>query len=163
VGIIWLARSDAGLVAVQLGGDEARLQAALARRGRGPSRCNPVALADDMAAFRAWLAGDGTPLQMDLDLGGLPAFTTRVLQALRKVPAGATCSYGELARTVGSPGAARAIGQVMNRNPLPIVIPCHRVVARDGIGGFGGGLAAKRALLQLEGVTRFSAPAAPAG
>ena len=71
---------------------------------------------------------------------------------MARIPYGETASYGELARRIGAPGAARAIGGACNRNPLPLVIPCHRVVASDGtIGGYGGGLDTKRRLLALEG------------
>jgi len=72
------------------------------------------------------------------------------MQELMKVPAGSTVTYGELAARAGSPGAARAVGNVMATNPMPLLVPCHRVVATDGLGGFTGGLAVKRALLRLE-------------
>ncbi len=160
LGTIWLARSAKGLLQVQVGGDEAQLLTQLDRRRAGGSRLDPEALEADITALTSWLDGEVGALDMPLDLDGLPDFTRRVLSELRRVPRGVTCSYGELASKVGSPGAARAIGQVMNRNPLPIVIPCHRVVASDGIGGFGCGLDAKRALLKIEGVTRFNAPSA---
>jgi methylated-DNA-[protein]-cysteine S-methyltransferase len=87
-----------------------------------------------------------------LDLRHLPVFTTQVLRALVNIPAGQLTTYGRLAATVGSPGASRAVGGAVGRNPIPIIVPCHRVVASNGIGGFGLGLACKRALLALEGV-----------
>jgi methylated-DNA-[protein]-cysteine S-methyltransferase len=87
---------------------------------------------------------------LDWSLAGAP-FRRRVLGELAKVRFGHTLSYGELARRAGSPGAARAVGGVMAKNPLPLVVPCHRVLATGGkIGGFTGGLALKRALLALE-------------
>jgi len=78
-----------------------------------------------------------------------------VLTTLREaVPPGATISYGELAELVGHPGAARAVGTTMATNPVPIILPCHRVLASDGtLGGYGGGLDMKRELLGIEGVT----------
>ena len=89
--------------------------------------------------FTLALAPDATPFQAD------------VLRALRAIPYGETRSYGDVARSIGRPGAARAVGGANARNPLPIVIPCHRVVGTDGeLTGFGGGLAAKRHLLRLE-------------
>jgi len=89
------------------------------------------------------------PLAIDL-----PAFTARVLAEVEGIPWGSVRSYGEVATLVGSPGAARAVGQAMGKNPLPIVIPCHRVVAAGGkIGGFGGGMKWKRWLLGREGVS----------
>lgn len=87
-----------------------------------------------------------------LDLDHSTPFLRAVWQATREIPRGETRSYGWLAQRVGHPGAARAVGQAMRLNPLPIVIPCHRVVASDGgLGGYGGGLDLKRRLLRLEG------------
>jgi methylated-DNA-[protein]-cysteine S-methyltransferase len=80
-------------------------------------------------------------------------FNGRVLSALIKVPHGCTISYQELARKSGHPNACRAVGNVMARNPLPIFIPCHRVIKADGsLGCFGGGVGLKRRLLEMEGV-----------
>jgi methylated-DNA-[protein]-cysteine S-methyltransferase len=84
------------------------------------------------------------------DYTGMTPFRKKVIQELRKVPAGATVTYGELASIAGSPGAARAVGNVMATNPVPLFVPCHRVVATDGLGGFTGGLDVKRSLLRLE-------------
>ena len=89
---------------------------------------------------------------LSLDLRGLPAFTLSVLRELAHVPYGATTTYGALAGKVGHPRAARAVGTVMNRNRIPIVLPCHRVVGADGsLVGYGGGLDRKVKLLELEG------------
>jgi len=75
-----------------------------------------------------------------------------VWELTRAIPRGHTRAYGEIAREVGSPGAARAVGQSMARNPWPVVVPCHRVVASDGsLTGFGGGLVMKRRMLEMEG------------
>ena len=80
-------------------------------------------------------------------------FQLRVWNALRSIPYGAVRNYADIARAIGQPGAARAVGQANGCNPLPIVIPCHRVIASDGtIGGYSGGLAIKHRLLALEGV-----------
>jgi len=114
---------------------------------------------DDLLAglagdFRRYVAGrpvdfTGHPI----DLTGRPPFHRRALLAARRIPYGQVCTYGWLAKQVGSPRAARAAGQAMAANPLPLVIPCHRVVGAGGaLTGFGGGLALKRALLQLEGI-----------
>jgi methylated-DNA-[protein]-cysteine S-methyltransferase len=90
---------------------------------------------------------------LSLDLRGLPPFTVSVLDALAEVPFGETTTYGALAARVGRPKAARAVGTVMNRNRIPIVLPCHRVVGATGdLVGYGGGLDRKVALLELEGV-----------
>jgi methylated-DNA-[protein]-cysteine S-methyltransferase len=88
-----------------------------------------------------------------VDLDGQPEFVTKVLLECREVPYGAVVTYGELARRAGSEKAFRAVGNAMAANPIPIVIPCHRVVASNGrIGGFSAGIDWKRRLLTLEGV-----------
>jgi methylated-DNA-[protein]-cysteine S-methyltransferase len=88
-----------------------------------------------------------------LDIGYFSLFTRRVLRAAFRVPYGKVATYGQLARKAGSPGASRAVGQVMAKNPVPIVIPCHRVIGSDGsLTGFGGGLGLKKRLLEKEGV-----------
>lgn len=81
------------------------------------------------------------------------AFQQRVWEALRGIPFGALRNYGDIARAIGKPGASRAVGQANGSNPLPIVVPCHRVIASDGsIGGYTGGLAVKHRLLAIEGI-----------
>ncbi len=98
-----------------------------------------------------YMAGRRRQFDVPLDLRGLSEFARRVLELCRQIPYGATASYGEIARKAGRAGAARAVGRVMARNPVPILVPCHRVVRADGaLGGFGAGLAAKRELLALE-------------
>ena len=90
---------------------------------------------------------------VSVDISALPAFTRRTLVACATIPWGAVVSYGQLAAQIGAPRAARAVGQAMGRNPVPILIPCHRVIAAEGsLGGYGAGLALKKRLLQLEGV-----------
>jgi methylated-DNA-[protein]-cysteine S-methyltransferase len=105
-----------------------------------------------LAELRAFAEGRCLAFTVALDLRHLPPFTERVLRALLKVPAGELTTYGRLAAKAGSPGAARAVGGAVGRNPIPIIVPCHRVVASNGIGGFGLGLDCKRTLLALEGV-----------
>ena len=84
-------------------------------------------------------------LPLDLRLKG---FTRRVLEEVSRIPYGETATYGEVARRVGSPRAARAVGGAVGANPIPIIIPCHRVIAAGGkLGGFGGGVALKKKLL----------------
>ena len=86
-----------------------------------------------------------------LDLRGTP-FRLRVWQALREIPRGQVRTYGEIARALGAPGASRAVGGANGANPIPVVVPCHRVVARTGLGGFSGPMEWKQGLLMLEGV-----------
>jgi methylated-DNA-[protein]-cysteine S-methyltransferase len=85
------------------------------------------------------------------DLEGMTPFQRSVLEAISRIPAGETMTYGEVAAVAGKPGAARAVGNVMAHNPIPLMLPCHRVVASNGLGGFTGGLEVKRKLLKLEG------------
>jgi methylated-DNA-[protein]-cysteine S-methyltransferase len=105
----------------------------------------------------ASLRGEADDLaDVPLDLDALPRFRREVLEVVRTIPAGETLSYGDVAAAVGSPGAARAVGQALGQNPFPIVIPCHRVLAAGGrIGGFTaeGGTTVKAKLLAVEGVT----------
>ena len=89
---------------------------------------------------------------LSLDLRGLPQFTVSVLGELAKVPYGHTATYRDLAERVGNPNASRAVGTVMNRNRIPIVLPCHRIVGTSGnLVGYAGGLELKERLLRLEG------------
>lgn len=104
-------------------------------------------------AMRAYLAGQPIPLELPVDLSAMPEFTRRVLLACRQIPFGTTMSYGELAALIGQPKAARAVGQALGRNPIPVIIPCHRVIGCGGsLTGFGGGLEWKRNLLEHEGI-----------
>jgi methylated-DNA-[protein]-cysteine S-methyltransferase len=98
-----------------------------------------------------YFEGKRRDFDLPLDLRVAP-FHQAVLQELARVPYGETDTYGSLARKAGRPGAARAVGVVMNRNPIPIVLPCHRIVGANGsLVGYAGGLDVKRHLLQLEG------------
>lgn len=88
----------------------------------------------------------------EADLSGLTVFEKEVLRVTSGIPAGKTLRYSQVASLAGRPGAARAVGNALSKNPVPIIIPCHRVVASNGPGGFTGGLDIKLRLLQLEGV-----------
>jgi methylated-DNA-[protein]-cysteine S-methyltransferase len=101
-----------------------------------------------------YLRGQKVDFEAEVDLSGEPEFTRRVLSLLMEVPHGQLTSYGRLARKLGYKSAGRAVGQAVGRNPIPIVIPCHRVIREDGtIGGFSMGLKIKERLLAIEGVT----------
>ena len=118
-------------------------------------------LAHVLGRLQAYVAGDGAALtDLPIDLRGRPAWDRQVLEAVRGIGPGATASYGEVARMIGRPGAGRAVGGAVGRNPIGLVIPCHRVIAGDGtLGGYGGGwwggraagLQLKRELLAHEG------------
>jgi methylated-DNA-[protein]-cysteine S-methyltransferase len=106
------------------------------------------------AQLDAYFAGELEAFDLELTPSGTP-FQLQVWNALRAIPYGATASYGEIARAVGQPGAARAVGGANNRNPISIVIPCHRVIGSSGsLTGYGGGLDRKRQLLALESGAR---------
>ena len=96
--------------------------------------------------------------KLPLDLSAFPAFTAAVLRAASRIPYGQVRTYAQLACLVGRPRAARAVGQAMKRNPIPIVIPCHRVVAANGLGGYSAGLHWKRRLLHLERIRECPHP-----
>jgi methylated-DNA-[protein]-cysteine S-methyltransferase len=99
-----------------------------------------------------YFEGGRREFALAVDLGAVPEFQRRVLEELRRVPYGATDTYGGLARRIGRPRAARAVGGALNRNPIPIVVPCHRIVGASGsLVGYAGGLARKEQLLALEG------------
>ncbi len=99
-----------------------------------------------------YLAGRRQEFDLDLDVRAVPEYHKRVLAELTRVGYGETTTYGALAAKTGNPRAARAIGTVMNRNPIPIVLPCHRVIGANGsLTGYGGGLERKEQLLRLEG------------
>ncbi len=122
-----------------------------ARRGRPTPGAAPDAVLQRASAqLGEYFAGGRTSFDLPLRAAGTP-FEQRVWEQLRVIPYGETTSYGELARRVGEPGAARAVGRANGRNPIPVIVPCHRVIGADGsLTGFGGGLECKRALLDLE-------------
>ncbi|MFI9174908.1 methylated-DNA--[protein]-cysteine S-methyltransferase [Streptomyces lincolnensis] len=111
-------------------------------------------LAEAIRQLETYFAGERRAFELPLDWSLISGFNRQVLRELASgVPYGSVVGYGDLAGRVGQPGAAQAVGMAMGANPLPVVVPCHRVVESDGgIGGFGGGLETKRKLLALEGV-----------
>jgi methylated-DNA-[protein]-cysteine S-methyltransferase len=113
-------------------------------------RRDPPAFASARAQLLAYFAGELTGFDLPLAPRGSP-FQLGVWAELRRIPYGTTISYGELAARIGEPSAARAVGAANGQNPLPIVVPCHRVIGADGsLTGFGGGLATKKFLLEHE-------------
>ncbi len=105
------------------------------------------------SAIIAYLAGKARNFDLPLDLEGRTPFQMKVWAVLQTIPYGRVRSYGWVARKVGKPRAARAVGAACGANPVPLLVPCHRVVASDGsLGGFSGGLSNKKRLLRLEGI-----------
>lgn len=119
-----------------------------------PSRegweADDTAFSDAADQLSAYFAGERTEFDLELDMVGTQ-FQRRVWEALQTIPYGETCSYGEIARQIGSPSASRAVGLANGHNPIGIIVPCHRVIGANGsLTGYGGGLDRKRALLELE-------------
>ena len=153
LGPVLLAASEAGLAGLWFQGQRHDPQAAwrgLGHQGRWAS--HPV-LFEAQQQIEEYFDGRRLVFHVPLDLSHSTPFQREVLQALCQVPAGKTIGYGELARRVGAAGAARAVGMVVGRNPISIIVPCHRVVgAKGGLTGYAGGLDRKRALLEIEGI-----------
>jgi methylated-DNA-[protein]-cysteine S-methyltransferase len=165
-----VAATDRGVVAIEWLTTDAAFAAGLARRlgvtvepasDAGPDDARRVHLDHAIAALESLLAGTPTRAEVAFDLADRPTWDRRVLDAVTGVPWGRTATYGEIARRIGAPRAARAVGGALGRNPISLLIPCHRVIAGDGtIGGYGGDawgsreerLAIKRALLAREGI-----------
>jgi len=111
---------------------------------------NEKPLANARQQLEEYFAGSRKDFELPLKLNGTE-FQVKVLKALQKIPYGETVSYGEIAKRIGKPKAMRAVGAANGRNPIPIVVPCHRVIGSGGdLTGFGGGLDTKEALLRLE-------------
>ncbi|MEU5094185.1 methylated-DNA--[protein]-cysteine S-methyltransferase [Streptomyces sp. NPDC020996] len=159
IGPLLLAATPEGLVNVVFHATDAVRDRALgrlaSRLGGEPVEApgSPL-LAEAIRQVEAYFAGERRAFELPLDWSLVSGFNRQVLRELATgVPFGQVVGYGDLARRVGQPGASQAVGAAMGSNPLPVVVPCHRVVESDGgIGGFGGGLEAKRKLLALEGV-----------
>ncbi len=159
IGPLLLAATATGLVNVAFHARPAVRDAALDRL-RTRFGTEPVAapgsarLAEPIRELAAYFAGEPRDFDLALDWSLTSGFHREVLRELASgVPYGTVVGYGELAARVGRPEGAQAVGAAMGANPLPVVVPCHRVVESDGgLGGFGGGLETKRQLLALEGV-----------
>ncbi|MFI8188076.1 methylated-DNA--[protein]-cysteine S-methyltransferase [Streptomyces sp. NPDC085946] len=159
IGPLLLAATSEGLVNVVFHAtDEVRDRALgrlASRLGTEPvERPGSPLLTEAIRQVEAYFAGARRDFDLPLDWSLISGFPREVLRALAAgVPYGTVVGYGDLAGRVGQPGAAQAVGMAMGANPLPVVVPCHRVVeSGGGLGGFGGGVETKRKLLALEGV-----------
>ncbi len=152
MGWLAVAVSEQGLVA--LSWPAASATAAVASLGLDGRETTPGAAWSDLAArLTAYYAGERVAFDREpIDWTGVPPFRRRAWTEVQRIPWGATRTYGEVARSLGAPGAARAVGGAMAANRLPIVVPCHRVLGHGGrLVGFGAGLPMKARLLTLEG------------
>jgi len=152
MGDLLVAASDRGLASIWYDPDPERDLERLARIAGPRVLRSPRSVDDARRELDEYFAGRRRAFDLPLDLRALPSFTVSVLRELARVPYGETTTYGALAARVGRPRAARAVGTVMNRNRIPIVLPCHRVVGASGdLVGYAGGLERKVRLLELEG------------
>lgn len=152
LGYVLIAASAAGLCALFLDDDPNLLTQELHRRFRGAELMDDAdGMARTLADVTRLVDHPSEPCALPLDPRGTP-FQQEVWQALREIPAGSTDTYAGLARRIGRPSAARAVGAACSANPISVIIPCHRVLRGDGsLNGYRWGLARKRALLEREG------------
>jgi methylated-DNA-[protein]-cysteine S-methyltransferase len=152
IGVLTLARGPQGLVRLALAGETPRsLADDLRARLHAKVVEDDTAFAEVREQLGRYFAGELEQFDVQLDWSLATGFNRACCEAMMQIPYGTTVTYGELAVAAGSPRAVRAAGQACATNPIAIIGPCHRVLAADGFGGYGGGLDQKRALLALEG------------
>ena len=154
IGAFFVGVSARGVVALSFAESEDRFRNWLQHRVRATLVREPSKLREVISQVLDYLEGRRKDFTFEYDLRSLTPFQHNVLTTVQKIPRGEYLTYGDLARRIGKPGAARAVGQALGSNPIPILIPCHRVLAADGsLGGYSGrgGVRTKEALLRLEG------------
>ena len=154
LGKFWLAASDLGLVAVEWGQTRAEFEAYLSKRFKRPVEYSPKHIRDAANQLKEYLSGHRQAFTLVIDWTVLRQFQQSVLHATCEIPYGETRTYKEIAGHIGRPRAARAVGRAEATNPMPLVIPCHRVIGMDGkLHGYGmvEGIKTKAWLLTLEG------------
>ena len=145
IGAIFLIASDKGLQGVFL--KQQTIQMTKSLKNKTPATC---ILADTTKQLEEYFAGKRNDFDLPFDIEGT-VFQTQVWKALSKIPYGKTVSYSDIAKKINNPKAVRAVGSANGKNPLCIIVPCHRVIAADGtLGGYSGGLDIKTKLLELE-------------
>ncbi|MGQ9518167.1 MAG: methylated-DNA--[protein]-cysteine S-methyltransferase [Anaerolineae bacterium] len=157
IGRLWVAVSPNGLCRIGLKSSEEDFVSALQKvYGQKPVR-SASATAKARQQLQEYFAGQRRHFDLVVDLDQVTPFQRDVLIACLRIPFGETRTYAELARAAGKPNAFRAVGMAMAKNPIPLVIPCHRVIHSDqGLGGYGGGIDMKQWLLQHEALHRDS-------
>lgn len=155
LGDVWVAISERGLVSVDYPSTESRLRERLSNRYSGDIITDQQRVANICQQVWDYLCGELTSFDVTIDWTVCTPFQEKVLKNTLEIPRGETRSYGEVAALAGSPKAARAVGRAQATNPIPLIIPCHRVIGADGgLHGYGGGtdgLPTKEWLLKLEG------------
>ncbi len=154
LGSFWLAVSDHGLAAIEWGLSQAEFEAYISKRFKRPVEHDPAKVAGAAVELREYIKGKRRAFSLPIDWNLLRPFQREVLRATHKIPYGETRTYKEIAETIGKPNAARAVGRAEATNPMPLVLPCHRVIGTDGKlhgYGLGEGLKTKEWLLRLEG------------
>lgn len=159
-GLVWGGRGIAGLQLPEKTAEATRDR--VKRRWAGVVETSPPAgVQRTLEGVQALLAGDHVSLEdIPLDLDAAPEFHRKVYEVARTIPPGQTMTYGEIAKRIGAPHESREVGQALGRNPIAIIVPCHRVLGADGkMGGFsaGGGVATKRRILEIEGAPALGA------
>jgi methylated-DNA-[protein]-cysteine S-methyltransferase len=155
VGPLYVAVSEKGVVDITFGQglSENLFRETLQARGFKPIQ-DQKAASFVTRQLNEYFAGHRNDFDVPIDLSGVTPFTKSVLTATAHVPYGQVRSYQDIARTIGQPSATRAVGNSLNRNPIPVIIPCHRIVRSDhSLGGYGGGSDKKQILLKLEGAS----------
>lgn len=151
IGWVGILASAKGLLATTLPQPSAPAALQLLGDSLNQAICSPRLLAELMARLKVYFSGHQAIFPDKLDLSGATLFQRQVWEIARLIPYGETRSYLWIAKRMKRPGAARAVGQALGSNPLPIIVPCHRVVTSNGkLGGFSGGVEMKRRLLYIE-------------
>lgn len=164
IGPIWVALSPGGLAAIEIGDSEKKFRQSLAARYGARAGKNPALAEGDvektrlvLAQIEAYLRGERVRFELEIDWSRISAFQQKALRAVYEIPYGQTRTYGQIAAQIGAPQASRAVGRANATNPIPLVIPCHRVIGADGqLRGYGSGegVKTKAWLLSLEKLHR---------